>query len=369
MYPFRKSPLPTLSLTPAADAGVRRSVQLEQNSFTYGVYILLRVVFVIGAANAASINNRGSAAAAFDLVGITENGFDRVVIDPRVAAFIGQMNAMSSISSSRLTSLVVGTYNLTELVPVFFANPNTMDPGETAFRERNPTAQSVVFVQLSNNAAANIAVAGGGGTVSVTSATASFFQVHNPNQKTLPYFVPFISQAITPITGTNTQQRINLMSDRNLAGVVISQENQFGEARDVLLGLSVLSDVRTYLGNQIEPLEELQRFQELSYGGAVYTPLTAPNNTNGSATALVGPHLALSFLHHGQLSTMIEPNETNLRIVASVQQSAVGVAASSAIRITTIEMVRDLQAYVAPGGGTRMVCDPNPLPWVARSAA
>lgn len=364
MYPFRRETLQTINLTVATDAGQRKYTQLSQNSFTYLVYFVLRVTVLVAGASVTSVKFPGSAAQAFDFVGINENGFDRVLIDPRIAAFIGQMRSQSALSNVRMGAITAATYNLVEVVPVWFSNPNSLNPGETAFRERNPTALTQAFVQLSTTAAANIAVPGAA-TVMVTAASVDVIQVHNPNQKTLPWFVPFISQQLVPVSGANANQRITLMTDRFVSALVVSGESTLGLVPDAINNLRLLSDVRTYIGPQMQPWDVAGRMSELYFGGAVYTPnLAAGTTPTWSAFSTTGKPYAVGFdfQHHGQLSTMIEPNETNLRLEIDCQPSAFGT--STNLRITTIEMVRDMQEYTAPGGGVRRVCRPGVPAWL-----
>lgn len=359
MFPFRRETQQTIVLNLATDAGVRRYSPLTQNSFTYLVYLVLRVTLAVTVASVTSVKFPGSAAQAFDFVGINENGYDRVLIDARIAYFIGQMRAQSTLSSTRMAAITVATYNLVETIPIFFTNPNSLNPGETAFRERNPTALTQAFVQLSATAAANIAVAGGA-TVAVTAASVDVIQKHNPNQKTLPWFIPFISQQITPVASANANQRITLMTDRYLAALIISSESSSGWQGDGINNLRFLSDVRTYIGPQMIPWEDVGRMSELDFGGSVYSPV-APGGIYTGGVLNKAPVVGLDFQNHGQLSSMIEPNETNLRLEVDCQPCASG--ANTVIRTTTIEMVRDLSSYTAPGGGLRQLCNPKPLPW------
>src|SRR5579862_9636359 len=114
MFPFRRETQQTIVLNPATDAGVRRYSPLTQNSFTYLVYLVLRVTLAVTVASVTSVKFPGSASQAFDFVGVNENGFDRVLIDARIAYFIGQMRAQSTLSSTRMGAIIVGTYNLVE---------------------------------------------------------------------------------------------------------------------------------------------------------------------------------------------------------------------------------------------------------------
>lgn len=365
MYPFRRETLQTIALNVATDTNQRKTSQLSQNSFTFLVYLVLRVTVAITVATATSIKFPGSAAQAFDFVGINENGFDRVLIDPRVGIFIGQMRALSGLTSTRMTTNVVGTYNLVETIPIFFSNPNSLDPGETAFRERNPTAPTIAFVQLSAAAAANIAIAGPA-TVAVTAASVDVIQIHNPSQKSLPYFVPFISQQLVNVNGANAAQRISLMTDRYCAAVIFACESSNGWQSDVINNIRLLSDVRQYIGPQMIPWEDFGRMGEIFFGGLVFQP--NPAGIFSGAAAQTKPTVAaFDFVHHGQLSTMVEPNETNLRAEVDCQPSGTG--ANTIIRVTTIEMVRDLATYTGAGGAPRLICDPSPLPWTKAVAA
>lgn len=359
MYLFRRAPLPQLALTVALDGGKRRSVQFEQNTFTFMLFAIIRYQLVISVATAGAILNGGSCAAGFDLIGVVEGGIDRVAYDPRVAVFLGQMRAMSPMAPVRLTTNVVGTYNLIECVPIYFTNPNSLNPGETAFREKNPTAFTNAFAQLSLTPATKI-VTQGAATLASNNITVDFQQVHNQGLKRLPWYQTWVSQDTYVVAGAQAHLRIPLVSDRALAAVVLTQESSTtgSTVNDIINKVGLLSDVRQYIQPQ-EVYANLERQSELFFGGAVFA---------GSAfgTDISGPMLGLDFQHHGQLSTIIDPNETNLRLDLDVSLSASG---GSTIRVTKLELVRDLNVYNGPDGLPRRVCNPDTPPWIAARLA
>lgn len=356
MYPFKRAPLPSLALA-AADVGVRRYIELEGNSYNYFLYAVITATVQISVGAATAIRNAGSAAALFDVIGVEENGADRIILDPRVARFLAEALAPSALSVKRLTSTAVATYQLREVVPIFFSLPHTMDPSETAFREKDPTAKTKFFVQYSATAAARLLTVGGA-TVAITNVNVDLEQAHNRYQKHLPKFVPTIRQVMTPINGANAEQSIPLVSSKYLAGVAFTQDSDAGEVDDIVNKLSIRSDIRDYIGPKMQKWVNLTGESELELGGAV-------NRVAGLNTAAdpKPAHLFVNFCQHGRLSTLIEPNETNLRALLDVQPSVL--STNSLVRVTLLELDRDLGKYSGPTGLTRLVVDPDPLPWLA----
>jgi hypothetical protein len=97
---------------------------------------------------------------------------------------------------------------------------------------------------------------------------------------------------------------------------------------------------------------------ELEFGGSV----TQAAGLNSSGLPAYFMH---SFVNHGRLSTVVEPNETNLAVVVDCQPSVITGATNTIIRVTLLELTRDVGQYTSATGGVRMVCDPSPLPWLA----
>lgn len=362
MFKFKRVPLTQMALTTANDAGQRRQVLIEQDTFTYGFFIILSAALTIATGAATTLKSRGSLSAAFDYIALNENGYDRVLADPRYLGYAAEMEAPSQFSNVRLTALAVATYQLREIIPVWFGPPTQKSPRETAFREAVPTAPTFVAVQLSNNWATSI-VSGGTAVVTLNNITVSVQQMHSRTQAHLPLFQGVVRQLVLPVAQAQNPLIVPLMSDKYLSKVVVGGEAGNGLVNDIILAAAFRSDVRDYIGPQQDTWENIGRQAEIFTGGNVYDP---PPNFAGilgqgsTAPLMVG----LKVTDHGRLRTMIEPNETNLRLELNVQPTVVG-AAPSQVRVVIFEWVRDVSPKSQPGGGVRYVCDPNPLPWTA----
>src|SRR4051812_7705841 len=150
--------------------------------------LVVSITVTVATNPATAIRNRGSVLAAFSKIGIEENGTDIVTIDPRVARFWMESQAISAVSNTRITSTAVaGATTYTEAVPIFLGHPQSIDPGEQAWREKDPTMPSYVWAILDQNAVTNLFNVGTA-VITLSNITVNVYQLHNRNQKNLPYF-------------------------------------------------------------------------------------------------------------------------------------------------------------------------------------
>jgi hypothetical protein len=155
----------------AGEQAFSRLVNAVQSNF---VTLVFRCTLTIAVAAALAVYNRGSILAAFDEVGIDENGTTRHIYDGRVLRFISEMAAPSALSAVRVpASGAIGVYNLEEAVRIYFAHPFAAVPRETAYLERDVKQIFSAYVKLKQNAVNFIAPPGGGGTSVITNMTVS----------------------------------------------------------------------------------------------------------------------------------------------------------------------------------------------------
>src|SRR5471032_2079489 len=95
------------------------------------------------------VRNRGSILAAFDRIGIIENGGDRRVLDPRIDRVYAESRGDSTLTTVRLASAtVVANTHLKETFRLYFADRRQLTPRESAFMVRDPRADFFFFHQL-----------------------------------------------------------------------------------------------------------------------------------------------------------------------------------------------------------------------------
>src|SRR5881394_1916373 len=133
MFRLRRNPR-TAIVTIAGDRAFSRLINAVSSNF---VTLMFTASLVISVASATSIRNRGSILAAFDEIGIDENGTDRHIYDGKVLRVLSEMAAPSALSARRVTSTAAATYPLEESVRIYFAHPFAAIPRETAFREKD----------------------------------------------------------------------------------------------------------------------------------------------------------------------------------------------------------------------------------------
>lgn len=323
-YKGQLTPATTITLDPANANPTRVYSRLQNATQTYFIDLVLTAAFTIAGAAAAAILNRGSLLAALKELGLEENGRDRVRANARVLRFITEASAISPLSATRLTSTAVGVTNLVETIRIYFASPWQMQPGETAFMELNTQALVQVFAQLLPNAAAKIATAGAGGTVTLGNVTITVKQKHDRFRQDRPVFIPTIRDYVVPVASSNEQLQSFLQTPNYLAFLVLSQEVDNVEVDDIINKVALRGDSRDIMGPQGVPWDDLVREQEFEMGGAVVSNKA---------------HAMLKFADYGRLSNLINPSQdTNLRLEMDVQPSAT--VGNSGIRVTLGEMER-----------------------------
>lgn len=315
--------------------GRRAFVDLENGVQTHDVSVTIRGTLTIAVAAAAAILNGGSILAAFEEAGIF-NGSDLQVWNPLVARFVSELLAPQPLSATRLTSTAIGAYDLVEQFTLPCAVPYALNPRETAMMELNIQSQLQAFVKRFNPDASKIATAGGGGgTVELSGIEVTVQQKFDGFEQALPYYQPRVTRIVEDITGTNKNKEIKISTDAALRGMIITERtSDVGLVSDILNAVSLVSTERNYIGPQKVSKDDWQRRTERWAGGDIYTP-----DTNAS-------HTAIWFQEYGRLSNILQPGDTNLKLVVDVQPSAS--AGTSQLEITLIELVRDLR--VGPNG-------------------
>ncbi len=300
------------------------------------------------------VRNRGSILAAFDRIGIVENGQDRNVLDPRIARFYSETRADSSLTALRLASAtVVANTHLKETFRFYFADRRQVRPRETAFCVRDPRAPFQFFHQLNgtNNGVLKITDA----TATLQNVKVSVVQRFDDTERSRPLFLPVARQLSLPVPGANSALEIYLRPEWPVRAIVIQQDGGVcGEVNDIINRLRLAGDTREIIGPELVEWDQLVRDMEDEFGGAVM-------QIGGTNLVLPGAYYIADFVNEGRLNTVINPNQdSNLRLVFDAQPSVTAGQTVSTINIGLIMLEHDLTRVDASG---RALVDPVLFPY------
>jgi hypothetical protein len=357
-FPFKRQPLGAIKNL-VQYQGQRQQTKISGDSFTYWFLLTLTLTFTIAAGPATAVRGNGTPWQAIDSVGLSENGVDVANVDPRVLYYIGQTMATSATIDQRAsaTNLANGTYTLVSSCPIPLSDWNMVDPGETAYRELDPKGETYVWATLSNNAATRLFNLGAATCTFNNSSNIQVTQFHNPNQRKLPLFRPYLRQATKPIVGADTLFTISLPSARWLGAVYhMMDDTNIGALYDTVSSAALRSDLRDYVGPTQASLAQWLSYDQLQGGGDLSTGL--------GVAGLQSPFFGFNFRFHGQLSQMPQPNEINLRSEMTVALSGNGASTAPVVRTTWWEYERPTAAVQGPNGQPRIVVAPSlPANW------
>ena len=318
----------------AGDRAFSRLINAVQSQY---VTLTFRGTLTIAGAVADNVRNRGSILAAFDEIGIDENGTDKHIYDGRVLRFISEMAAPSALSAKRLTSTAIAATTLEESVRIYFAHPFAVLPRETQYLERDTKQLFQVFAKLnSGGGGSRLAGVTGASTAVLSAVTITVTQGYDASETARPFFIPIVRQQIAPVASANAQLTEFIKTSNAIRGIVVSQESTqgvntglAGEVGDVINKLTLRGDFHDIIGPTPVKWDDLVLEQEYEFGGAVVTSNRA--------------HLGINFQEHGRLATVLNPGQdSNLRFEFDVQPSVTMVAGTtSQIRITIMELLRD----------------------------
>lgn len=306
----------------------RTSAKLINGARTSYIDIVGRATVQISVAAATAVLNRGSVFALLDEVVVQEAGRDRIVVDGKALRYSSEMAAPSALTAKRLNSTAIGTYQLEEMVRIYFAHPLALDPLETAFMERDARQDLSVQVRQAANPAARLATAGGA-TVAVTGVSYTVIQGYerpdSPQGFKPPLFIPTIRQQTAQINGSVTAQVEYLRTTNVIRQILLSQEVAGVEVSDIVNSFSFRGDYRPIIGETPVKFDDALYSAEFDYGGAIIS-------TNRA-------HWGVNFQRYGKLSECLNPaQDVNLRFEFNAQPSAT--AGQSQVRITVFELER-----------------------------
>lgn len=316
--------LPTI--VPGAADNVRAFTQADNNRRTerYQLRVTGQVDITAGGTG---IINRGSILGALTDIGYNDGGTDKIVLDARLARFIGEALAPSALPATRLAGAgIQAATQLSEIVPLWMSAKGTGNPNETKYVEVNKQLQQQPFItplrQITRLAT------GGALAGTVTNLQATVEQVCDDLLATPPWLSPFVRQIVQNVNAANPSLRVDLRGSRYIRGIAIQQDSTLGEDTTIINSLVLRGDQFALIGENPVPYTDLQDMMAEEQGGAV-------------ARAVAPGYLFIDFCRYGRLSTMWNPyQDTNLRLELNVQPSTVAGNSNSVVRVAILEYER-----------------------------
>jgi hypothetical protein len=293
-----------------------------------------------------AVRNKGSIWAAWQFIGLDENGRDRVLLDGRVTRAMSEAFAPQGLSFTRLGT-ATGATTLVESARIYFAHPLAAAPAETVFKERDPRQVLQVFGQLQSDimGVTPSELVSGGSSSFATTPVLAIEHCYDDITGELPVFIPSIRQQIVSVTAANSQLTEFIKTSNFIRWILLQQDTANGEAGDVINSFAFRADGDDIYGPGQVTWDDLERGQEFEFGGNVYNMLGS-STVNGGGTPGGSPgvgegassYLMLNFQQNGRLAQVISPALLNLRFEYNVSTSAQG--GSAVIRETIAELER-----------------------------
>lgn len=322
----------------AGNAGNRVLTKLTSGVYHRALRIRASCTIQIAVAVVTNIRNKGSAFAIWDFLGLTGGGDSDVVsIDGRTTRALSEFYSPSGLSATRLTSTAIGTYNLVEEATIQFSFAGDADPHAWAYTKRDQGKDLYFFAQLRADGGTGGLVTQGGATVTMSNQVLQVEEIFDPTTVGQPDFIPFVRQITKKISANGLQDPVYINAQNALRGLFIQETTDQGEVGDILVDLSLFSGKQTYWGPAQVPIDDIQRAQELEFGGQVYATGQGPSATGAN----IGAYTYLHFAENGRMPNMIPATESDLQLRVTANTSAQAGVTQSNLVITSIEGVRD----------------------------
>jgi len=318
----RQKTIPSIVVAAADQDGQRKRTSGENNKRTerYNVTVTGQVDITVAGAG---LRNRGSILAALSDVGFIDGGADKVVLDARLARFIGEAMAPSALPATRLGGVGVQAATLLrETFPLWLASPRSLNPNDTKYIEANKQLAQELFVTPLRTISR---LSGGAPTGTITNLAAAIEQVYDDLVGVPPLLTSYVRQISQDVSGANSALKIDLRGNRYIRGIAIQQDTDQGEVSDIINNLVLRGDNQAIFGDRAIPFRDLVEHSQEEYGGAVVAQLG---------------YLFIDFQRYGRLTSLYNPlQDTNLRFELDVTPSAGNT--SSKVRVALWEMERN----------------------------
>lgn len=326
----RQKTIPSIVVSASDVDGQRKKTSGENNKRTerYNLAITAQVdVSVAGT----GLRNRGSVLAAISDLGFIDGGADKVVMDARLARFIGEAMSAGALPATRLGGPGIQAATLLrETVPLWLASPRSINPNETKYVEANKQLAQEIFITPQRNISRLLS---GTPTGTITLLQCAIEQVYDDLVGVPPLLNSYVRQISQDVPGANSALKVDLRGNRYIRGLAIQQDSDAGEVSDIINALVLRGDNQAIFGDRAIPFRDLVDHSQEEYAGAV--------------VAMPG-YLFIDFQRYARLTSLWNPNQdTNLRMELDVQPSVTPGATSSKVRVAVWEMERT--AATLPG--------------------
>lgn len=317
----RQKTIPSIVVANTAPDGQRAKTTAENNKRTerHNLTITGQVDVTVAGTG---LRNRGSILAAITDLGFTDGGADKVVLDARLARFIGEAMSPSALPATRLGGPGIQAATLLrEIVPLWLASPRCINPNESKYVEVNKQLAQELFVTPLRSAARFLS---GAPTATITNLQVAVEQVYDDLVGVPPVLSTYVRQISQDVPGANAALKIDLRGNRYIRGIAIQQDSDQGEVSDIINALVLRGDNQAIYGDRAIPFRDLVEHSQEEFGGAVVAQLG---------------YLFIDFARYGRLTSLWNPNQdTNLRLELDVQPSVGNT--SSKVRVALWEMER-----------------------------
>lgn len=313
--------IPTIVVAAADVDGQRKRTSGENNKRTerYNLTVTGQVDITVAGAG---LRNRGSILAAITDLGYIDGGADKVVLDARLARFIGEAMAPSPLPATRLGGVGVQAATLLrETVPLWLASPRSINPNDTKYVEPNKQLAQEIFITPQRTIGR---LSGGAPTGTITNLQCAIEQVYDDLVASPTLLSSYVRQITQDVPGANAALKIDLRGNRYIRGIAIQQDTDQGEVADIINSLVLRGDNQAIYGDRAIPFRDLVEHSQEELGGAVVAQLG---------------YLFIDFQRYGRLTSLWNPfQDTNLRLELDVQPSVGNT--SSKVRVALWEMER-----------------------------
>lgn len=329
----RQKTIPSIVVPNTAVDGQRVKTTGENNKRTerFNLTVTGQVDISVAPTAPMVLRNRGSILAAITDLGFIDGGADKVVLDARLARFIGECMSAGALPATRLAGVGIQVATLLrETIPLWLATPHSLNPNETKYTEVNKQLAQEIFItpirQITRLAGGTVAATG-----TITNLQVAIEQLYDDLVGVKPVLSTYVRQLAQDVSGANASFKIDLRGNRYLRGLAIQQDTDQGEVSDIINALVLRGDNQAIFGDRAIPFLDLVQHAQEEYGGAV---VAAPG------------YLFIDFQRYGRLVSLWNPNQdTNLRLELDVQPSVGNT--SSKVRVAMWEMERT--AATTPG--------------------
>lgn len=305
----------------------RRTILLDNGKRTHKFLVTVKARATVAGGALTAILNRGSLLAMIDNAGLID-GDEKVKLPAQVLGFITDLFRPGGRTAVRLTNTANGVYNLVEYFEVFFAQPFSIDPGETAYVEKNIETQLKAFFDY-NADATKIGVVGAG-TFVVDQFTIKVTQIHdNSRARKVPELRPYLRLVQDQeVTGALVDKSIKLDTTRRTRAYIIHQYTTgVGEVSDILTQLRLKNSRAQIIGDKYLDFADLQRINEGQWSGF----------SLGAGPGVGGPYAVIDLQESGRLARMATATEDpNMELLINAAPSAS--AGTSHVAIYALEL-------------------------------